>query len=194
MANERSITREGRIRDLEKDLIETMSVSKVSDIPELPFNSLKDVKTALKNKKLQIAVEYDADNMEYYSTRSQYFIHSTLIFTPYIFMILSTTVAILTKQWVILIGIPLAFLGQLSSSPYFKIRGTVSGLGGMILVITLFLGWQWVIISGSLFFPLFFTMIAREQYTHLMNDIAFRSEIIFCYFVLKKYIRIRVKR
>ena len=187
----RSPNRNQRLKDLEMDMKDKFPIQKVHNLSHFPYNSLSEVKVAIKANELSVGVEYNADFMEYYSTRGLYFIHTIFTFMPYIAAFACVFVTIFTKQWMILAGIPLAFLGQLSSSPYFWFKGTVRGLGGIIFIVSFFIGWKWIVISGALFIPLFFTMVAREQYSQLMKDIAFRSEFLFCYFFMHKAILLK---
>src|SRR5690606_28850525 len=100
--------------------------------------------------------------------------------------------AIVFKQWILLLGILFAIIGFLSSSPFNPMKDNVSGLGIMVFIASFFfLDWTWSVIIGSLLFTHIFLLTAREQYRIIVEERALQSEVFFCYMLKYKYILVK---
>jgi hypothetical protein len=111
---------------------------------------------------------------------------------PIIIGIADIILAIFFKKWILLLGVPFALIGFISSSPYSALKSIVSGLGGLAFVGSFFfLDWTWSTIIGSMLFAQIFTLIAREQYRMVVEEQALRSEVFFCYMFKKGHLLIK---
>ncbi len=187
--NKEDLDRLVRVEEQFLDLGEPLTVNKLTSFP---FTNYEELKSKYLNKDISFGSNYNVDFLEIIGTKSDNIIHMVwLALTVFVF-IADIILAIIFKKWILLLSLPFALIGFISSSPFGSLKSIVSGLGGFTFIISFFLlDWTWSIIIGSMLFTQIFTLTAREQYRKVIEERALQSEVFFCYMFKKGHIFIK---
>jgi hypothetical protein len=187
--NKEDLDRLVRVEEQFLDLGEPLTVN---ELTSFPFTNYEELKSGYLNKDISFGSDYNGDFLEVIGTKSDNIIHMVwLALTVFVF-IADIILAIIFKKWILLLSIPFALIGFISSSPFSSLKSIVSGLGGLTFIISFFLlDWTWSIIIGSMLFAQIFTLTAREQYRKVIEERALQSEVFFCYMFKKGHIFIK---
>jgi hypothetical protein len=181
-----------RFARVEQQLLDQGEPLQVNQLPNFPFASYDDMKSRHSKKEISFGSDYNGDFLEIMGTRSDNIIHMVWISLTILIVVTDIILAIVFKKWILLLGIPFALIGFISSSPYSPSKSIVSGLGGLTFLCSFFfLDWTWSLVIGSMLFAQIFTMTAREQYRMAIEERALQSEVFFCYMFKYHYILIR---
>jgi len=171
----------------EKKLFEAAGVRNVSEIKDFPYRTHSEFVSAVRSKKAALGIEYTAAREFAALTKSSFAYNLILAisWTPFILMFLSVILAFYSKNWLTLIGILTAIVGNLFASPYNPARKI-----GFLLTIIAF---AIVIINRSLIHPIgwvCFTFASTFTIIRIMNraawnlahDAILKSEALTAYF------------
>lgn len=181
-----------RFARVEQQIIDQGVTHRISELTDFPYKSLDEIKSAHKNKHISFGSNYNGDFISVIGTTGENVAHAVWVSLPIIIVVADIVLAIVFKQWILLLGIPLALIGFVSSSPFSPIKNIVSGLGGIMFIASFFIfDWTWSVIIGSLLFSQIFTLTAREQYRTVVEERALQSEVFFCYMIKNKHIWVK---
>jgi hypothetical protein len=109
---------------LEDKLWESAGARSVAELPEFPFRSYQDFKTAVESGEATIGIEYAAarDLAHVTKSRSASYLLLALTWLPFLLAFASIILAIVTRQWLILAGSVTALLGMVLASPHNPMR------------------------------------------------------------------------
>lgn len=171
-----------RFARVEQQLIEQGVPQSIGQLNNFPFKSLEDIKAAHSKKKISFGSNYNGEFLEVIGTGADNIIHMMWLTFPFLIAAADIVLAIIFKNWILLLGIPFALVGFFSSSPFNPMKNTISGLGGLMFFCSFFFfNWTWSVIIGSLLFSQIFAMTAREHYRTVIEERAFHSETFFCF-------------
>ncbi|WP_152266386.1 hypothetical protein [Agriterribacter humi] len=181
-----------RFARVEKQISEQSDTHKLSQLPDFPYKTLDELKTAHRNKDIVLGSDYSGDFLQVIGTTADNVIHMFWISLPIIIIIIDIVLAIMLKKWILLWGILFASIGFFSSSPYNALKKPISGLGTIFFISSFFfLDWTWSVLIGSMLFSQIFAMTAREQYRSVVEERALQSEIFFCYMLKTKHLLVK---
>ena len=178
--------------EIEKRIIESNDIHRLSHLPDFPYSSLDELKRAYDAKEIVFGIEYNGEFMEVIGTKLEYILQMFWVSLPIIIVVADIVIAIFLKEWILLLGILFALIGFISSSPYNPLKNIVSGLGGVLFVASFFLfDWTWSVIIGSMLFSQIFTLTAREQYRMVVEERVLHSEVFFVYLFQTKQLFVK---
>ena len=177
--------------DFKKDLNEKLSITSISDLKDFPFNNLEEIKNAYSSKIISLSANYSHERLMIYATKSEIRINFFWLTLPFIVIALNLVWAFLSKNWILTLGGLTGLLGYLSSSPYFRLRNSLSGLSTLIAIVFIFINWKLAVILGSYSLSLIFTMTVRESYKQIIIDRALSSGTFFIWLFINKALLIR---
>jgi hypothetical protein len=181
-----------RFARVEQQIIDQGVTHRISELTDFPYKSLDELKSAHKNKDISFGSNYNGDFISVIGSSGENVAHAVWVSLPIIIVVADIVLAIVFKQWILLLGILFALIGFLSSSPFSPMKNIVSGLGGIMFVASFFFfDWTWSVIIGSLLFSQIFTLTAREQYRTVVEERALQSEVFFCYMLKNKHILVK---
>ena len=97
--------------------------TKVSELNDFPFDNYSDFVSAVNSKQYDIVSDY---NFELYSqllaSKTDLYIHLATLTVPLLIILTDIILSLVLKNWLFLLGVPLAVFGFFSSSPYNKIK------------------------------------------------------------------------
>jgi hypothetical protein len=180
-----------RLARVEQQLLDLGEPLTVKDLISFPYKDFDEVKYKQSNKDISFGSDYNGEFLQVIGTKSQIITHMFWVSLPIIILIADIILTIVFKKWILLLSLPFALIGFLSSSPFSKFKSLVSGLGGLTFVASFFfLDWTWSTILGSMLFTQIFTLTAREQYRLVATERALQSEVFFCYMFKNGHITI----
>ena len=183
------------ISDIEQQLIEAGRDISVKESDDIPFSDYNEFIELEKAGKIRIASAYDGDLVNEFGGKAEIIMHYLLVWSPVIFAIASVAFAFILSNYWLLIGVPLAILGFLLSTPAFmKGIGSLIALGTIIyFVYSCYTGkYANAVIAGSYALSNFFVYVAREQCRMIIHETIIQSEPIFVW--LYKNNRILIRR
>jgi len=185
----------GRISRNEQVLRETMGITTIAELPNFPFKSLEEVKTAKQAGAISIGTISRPDLLDAFGTlweiRMSYFWTAM----PFITGILFIIVAIAKGNYWYLIGIPSIMLGVLLATPIGKgCANIIIGFAGILLLFFIFNNPVWAWIIAGLYSGHIFARTVREQFRMVMEERALESEILFCHLYLEKVLLVKDKK
>jgi hypothetical protein len=177
--------------DFKKDLNEKLSISSISDLKDFPFNNLEEIKNAYSSKIISLSANYSYERLMIYATKSEIRINFFWLTLPFIVIAANLIWAFLSKNWILILGGLTGLLGYLSSSPYFRLRNSLSGLSTLFAIVFIFINWELAVILGSYSLSLIFTMTVRKSYKQIIIDRALSSETFFIWLFINRALLIR---
>lgn len=171
-----------KLEGIEQQLLNSGELLSVRELSDFPFTSYDELKLSHSNKDISFGSNYHSEFLQVIGTKSDNMMHVIWVSLPILIIVANIVLAIVFKKWILLLGIPFAIVGFISSSPFSPQKNIVSGLGGLMFTASFFfLDWTWSMIIGSMLFAQIFTMTAREQYRMIVEQRALQSEVLFCY-------------
>ena len=120
------------ISNIEQQLIEAGRKISVKDSDDIPFSDYDEFLNFEKARKVRIASAYDGDLVNEFGGKAEIIMHYLLVWSPVLFAIASIVFSFILSNYWLLVGVPLAILGFLLSSPAF-----MKGIGSLIALGTL---------------------------------------------------------
>jgi hypothetical protein len=171
-----------RFARVEKQLIEQGVPKSIDGLNDFLYKSFEEFKIAHLKKEISIGCKFNSEFLNVMGTNSESSWQRVWLALPIIIVLIDIILAIITKNWIILLGLPLAVFGFFSSSPFNPIRNSVSGIGMLLFICSFFfLNWTWSVILGSMLFSQIFALTAKEHYRNIIEERALNSEIFFCF-------------
>jgi hypothetical protein len=182
-----------RFARLEIQIIDQGKIHNLFQLNEFPYKTFKELKNAYENNEIKIGCKFNSEFINLIGTSSQN--NAFLFWTnlPIIVMLIDIVLAICFKDWLLLLGIPFAIIGFLSSSPFSpKILKIFTGAIFLMFIASFkIINWKWSIILGSMLSTQIFIEISRELYRSVAIERALSSEVFFCYMYLSKFITVK---
>jgi len=181
------------IPDVEQELRELNRIIAVENADDIPFSDYSEFLELEKAGKVRIASAYDGDLVFSLGGISEAVMHVLLVWSPALFAIGSVVFAFILSNFWLLVGVPLAFLGFLSSTPAF-----MKGIGSSIAIVALlYFGYSCItgnyrnaVIVGAYALSNFFVYVAREQCRMIIHRTILKSEPIFVWLYTNRRILI----
>jgi len=164
---------------IKEDLEKEIGINKISELKNFSFQNFEEFRKAYHDNKISLASDYSYDKLMIYATKSEIVMHHIWIGLPILIIIFNILFAIFSKNWIILFGCLTALLGNLTSSPHFKPRNTLTSISIIAFIAFIFIEWKIALIIGSFTLSIMFTMLARETYKQVIIDRAMYSETLF---------------
>ncbi|MBC8459156.1 MAG: hypothetical protein H8D67_14275 [Deltaproteobacteria bacterium] len=183
------------ISDIEQQLREAGGNITVVETDDIPFSDYHEFLNLEKAGKVRIASAYDGDLVNEFGGKAAIIMHYLLVWSPVLFAMASVAFSFILSNYWLLVGVPLAILGFLLSTPAFmKGIGSFIALGTLIyFVYSCYAGkYANAVIAGSYALSNFFVYVAREQCRMIIHETIIQSEPIFVW--LYKNGRILIKR
>ena len=183
------------ISDIEQQLKEASRDTSVEDSDDIPFSDYHEFLDLEKAGKIRIASAYDGDLVNEFGGKAARIMHYLLVWSPVLFAIASVAFAFILSNYWLFVGVPLAILGFLLSTPAFmKGIGSLIALGVIIYFIySCYTGkYANAVIAGSYALSNFFVYVAREQSRMIIHETIIQSEPIFVWLYTNG--RILIKR
>ena len=182
--------------DVESFLREKLSVHSVQDLELFPSDSYSSFLAQHKAGRLRLLTTYDSDTFNLLATRAELLLHSILIWSPVLVSVVLVVASIVEWNFCLLLGIPLALLGFLLTTP-----GLMRSFGYTLLLIFGGLAvYNWIrgnitaaYILSAYATSNFLVDVAREQCSMTVVDAALKSELVLVWLYLKGSIRIKEK-
>jgi len=183
------------ISDIEQQLREAGRNITVEDTDDISFSDYNEFIELEKAGKVRIASEYDGDLVNEFGGKASIIMHYLLVWSPVLFAIASVAFAFILSNYWLLVGVSLAFLGYLLSTPVF-----MKGIGSLIALGTLIYfvyscytdNHANAVLAGSYALSNFFVYVAREQCRMIIHETIIQSEPIFVWLYTSG--RILIKR
>ena len=180
------------ILHLEQQIRQQGGPCRIDDLVHFPFKSHGELVQSQLRGEVSFGSVYDSDILDIFGTKSEIRAHRFWLSLPIIIVITNITLAVVYKEWILLLGVVSTLIGFFGSSPNNPLKGAISGLGMIAFIGSFFvLEWTWSVIIGSMVFSQIFAMTAREQQRSVLQDRALESEILFCYLFKNKYLSIK---
>ena len=182
------------ISDIEQQLIEAGREISVKDSDDIPFTDYDEFLNFEKARKVRIASAYDEALVNEFGGKAEIIMHYLLVWSPVLFAIASIVFSFILSNYWLLVGVPLAILGFLLSTPAFmKGIGSLIALGTLIYFVYFVYSGKYAnaVIAGSYALSNFFVCVAREQCRMIIHETIIQSEPIFVW--LYKNERILIK-
>jgi len=133
-----------QLETFEADITEKLKWKKVEEIPNFPLNSYEDV---IKNVNLglfEIGIDYSIANQAagWLYGKSHAILFIILASPPYIIALISIILSILFGNYWLLFGIVLGFAGQIFSNPFNPIRGLMTIIAWLALLLLIYGLWK----------------------------------------------------
>jgi len=181
---------------VESALREKLPNRSVQNLEGFPSNSYSDFLIQHKARQLHLLTAYDPEAFNLLATPAELTIHYILTWSPALFSVVLVVVSVVQWNFWLLLGIPLAFLGLLLSTP-----GLMKRFGYTLLLILGGLAiYNWVRGNYTAAYILsayaasnFLVEVAREQCSMTLIDVVLKSELILVWLYLKGSISIKQK-
>lgn len=169
-----------RFAELEKRLMGTLKVYRISDIVDFPYSNLADLKAAAESKTISLGVRFNGDLMTALGTRTENNIYMFWGFTTPAACLAFVVAAFITGKFMLLWGILFAFVGFLISSPGCAAK-FLAPLAVLSTIYLAFLSPMWAWIVGGLVAGYVFSSAVRCHFADTMEKRALSSEVFFCF-------------
>ena len=176
-----------RLARNEEKLKAAQEINCLRDIPDFPYSSLDELRTAKESKEITFGAQYDPNLLEALGTRGEIVAHYVWVSFPPLIGIAFIVASFITGKFVLLWGILTVFVGfSLSSPPVKKLASPFIGLAWMACIYFALTNPAWAWIIGGFFGGYIFAATARLQFTMVMEQRALMSEVFFCYLYLSR--------
>ncbi len=170
----------------EDKLWELAGARSVGELPEFPFRSYRDFKTAVESGEAHIGIEYAAARDLAHVTKSPGASYLLLVLTwlPFLLAFASIVLAVVIRQWLLLAGSLTALLGMVLASPHNPLRWpafwiSLFALGYCVFVRTLLSPGAWLGFAFAVSF-LVVSLVNRAAW-NWAHAAVLRSEVITAY-------------
>lgn len=168
-----------------------LGIQSMSDIVELPFDSIEQARRAHESREVEIGAEYNPENLNKFGFKGEVLIHNLLTAVPLLVGI-GAVILGFTRSHVYYWGILFTLIGFFGSGPTNRNSGFLGGVGIMAVFGLAMAGnWPWVVIVGSMVVSVTAVSIAKGMYVEFIKSKALHSEILFCYMFLTNRITLR---
>jgi hypothetical protein len=182
--------------EVESVLREKLSVHSVQDLEKFPSDSYSNFLTQHKTGQLRLLTTYDSEAFNLLATRAEMSMHYILTWSPALVSIVLVATSIAQWNFYLLLGIPLALLGFLFTTP-----GLIRSFGYTLLLIVGGLAvYNWVRGNSTAAYILsayaasnFLVDVAREQCSLTLIGAVLKSELVLVWLYLKGSLRIKEK-
>ena len=179
---------EERFGRVEQQIIVQDAPYRLSHFVDFPYLTHEQVNYAHDKKEISFGCVYNPDFLDVVGTKADIIINAIWTNLPYGLFVADIVIAIVLKKWILFLGVPFGLFGIWASSPHFRWRDNISGLGGLSFILSFFiLDWPWSVIIGLMLFAQIFSWTAREHYRMVVEERALKSEIFFCYMFKNGY-------
>jgi hypothetical protein len=173
---------------LEAALREKLSASSVEKIEGFPCDSYSDFLTQHRSNQLHVLTAYDPGAFDAVASTSERMMQYLLTWSPALVVIALIVVSITQSSFSLLLGIPLAFLGFLLTTP-----GAMRSFGSLLLLVvsgTAVYSWfqgnrTVAYVLGAYAASNFLGSVARQQCDMALREAIGRSEIVLVWLYLK---------
>lgn len=170
------------VQTIESKIKEIISYTTVAQEDDIPFANYQEFLKMEKEGRLRILSAYDGDMVFALGSRGEIIMHSMLVHTPLVITVATVVLTFVLSNYWLLLGIMLAPLGFVFSSP-----AVMKGFGSPLLLgLFFYFGYAWyhanwtgTILAGSYSFSNFLTSVAREQCRMIIHRSILESESIF---------------
>jgi len=182
-----------QLAEIERRIMESQSINKVSDIPKIPFKTIDDVRHAKEIGAITFGAPYQPNHLATLCTPSERRIHAFWLFSAPIAAVAFVIAALMMGRFILLLGALTTAIGFLFSSPAAP-KSLVKPLVGVLWIPTLYFAftnpvWAWVL--GGFEAGYIFASTARLHFSICMENRALLSDIFFCYLYLNRVVLIR---
>jgi len=181
------------LESIEMELREKIGDLSVSEMDDIPFEDYKEFLDLHKSNQIKIGVQYDGDLVNYFGSKCEVIMHFILVWAPLFISIALIVMAILSSNYIIILGIVLALLGFILSSPFLMkgIGYSIEFLGFIAFIYFCFKNFTAATIIGSYVFSNFFINVAREQCRMIVHETILKSELVFVWLFMRGIINIQ---
>lgn len=191
MAIHITIQQRAKLIEFESYLKKSGEYLRLADLENIPYTDLSEIIADEKDKRISLNFRYNGQFLNVIGSKGDIFMSYFWSFMPYFIIIACIALAIVNKKWIILLGVPFAIFGFLSSSPYNPISKELSGIGCFLTIISIFVfRWWWTVIIGSMLLAQMAALTVREQYRMAIREAALSSESLFSYLYKQKMMSI----
>ncbi len=161
--------------------------NRIEDIPDFPISTYEEVKQKVASKEFLLGIDYTtANHLGQWLYGKGYTAFSYILScAPFLVAIASPILAIILRNWWLLAGMLLGFIGQLSSNPFNPWRGFLR-----LIAATVFLVFIWAssqarmtvaLLSAFFVFPFFINGFLYSMNQKKLYRVALDSEKIFIF-------------
>lgn len=180
-------------------LYKDLTIHRISEVQELvKFKHFNDIVLLHKQKKIVFGFIYNENILTLFGSKIEKILDNIALFSPFIMGVISVYLSIKSSNYILLIGIILAFSGLLLSSLSSKNNG--ANIFGILMVATIVLGCyfykekfnvSFLLLSFGI--PNFLLTANRVMTMMILEKVILKSEIIFIYYFLRKEVSIKFK-
>ncbi len=173
---------------LEAALHEKLSVSSVQNLDGFPCGSYSDFLTEHKSGQLQVLTAYDQDAFNAIASGGERIMHYLLTWSPALVSVCVVVASIVQRDFWLLLGVPLAFLGFFLTTP-----GVMRSFGyPLLLVVSGSAVYSWfqgnrpaAYVLGAYAVSNFLVDAARQQCNLTLREAIGKSELVLVWLYLK---------
>ena len=168
-----------------------LGINSLSDIAEIPFDTIQEVRTAHDGKSLEIGAEYNPERLDAFGFDNEIRFHRFLTLVPLLVVVADVILGFTNKStyfW----GVLFAAIGFFGTGQRNTNAGLLGGVGIMVIIgLALAGNWPWVVVIGSLVVSVTAVSLAKGMYVEHIKAKALHSEILFCHMFLNRIITLR---
>lgn len=182
---------------LEEKILSEIRWNKVEDIPDFPLKSFEDLQQQIEAKKFNVGIDYGISNRlaEWLYGKRYAISHYLLTWIPFIFAIVSIILALILKNYLLLLGIPFSIIAMITADPINPSRDFMTFIASLSFL--LFVYGLWKGNETITYLPLFFVipfLAIRHLFYRNQNkliEIALNSEKLFIYLYQNNYLSLK---
>lgn len=175
------------IKEFEEQITPKLKWKKIEEIPDFPFSNFEKVKTKISKGEFQIGIDFTTSNKlaQWLYGKGHAFFFIALASTPFIVAFISIFLAIFLKNWWLLAGTLLGFLGQVMSNPYNPSKNFWKPIVGTLFLVFVWALWQGkttaALLSAFFIFPFFINSFVYNMNQNKLREVSMDSEKIFIF-------------
>ena len=183
------------IEEIETKLSKTLPVHSVDQLPQFPYKTYSEFLKGYRRGEVDVLATYYFKALSVLGRRGEIIVHHTLLWAPYVVMLVSVPVSVALTNFWILFAIPLAGLGMLIG----MIPGLMRAFGNKAFLVAV-VGFIAASIGGNLTAACLIgayclsgglTIVARHQCALIMRRGALQSELILIWLYLELKMQVR---
>ncbi|MBF0593887.1 MAG: hypothetical protein HQL22_02850 [Candidatus Omnitrophica bacterium] len=185
------------IPELEDLLRDKLTVKSVSGLEKFPCANYAEYLAQDKAGQLDVLTAYDGEVVNILGLPVEKFMHIALSWAWILIALIMLILAFMKWNFFLLIGVPLALLGFMFSSP-----ASMKAFGNtLVLVVTVYCIFSWVkgnqiaaLLSGSYALSNYLTCVCRTYCDIVIRRSIDKSELVLVWLVLKRCVVVYPKR
>jgi len=174
-------------REFEKQIEPKLKWERVEEIPDFPIPNFEEVKKKASTDEFSIGIDFTTANelAQWLYGKGHTIFFLVLASTPFIVAIASFVLSVVFKNWWLLAGVPLGFLGQFMANPYNPSKNFWKPIVGMLFLVFVWAVWQGKVtaafLSACFVFPFFINSCVYRMNQNKLMEVALNSEKVFIF-------------